>query len=94
MSRNEIIKKIEALISRGGIVKIHKVKALPMGKCWVSVGPYANAVPDKLGRFAVISTGRTQGAKFDVRHRSAFEAAQDFVRFVGNDKAKEALRHA
>ena len=93
MNRQEIIQKIADKIKAGKVIKIHKVKNLIYGgKHWVSVGEYTPAVAGKFKMYAVISTGNNPLANWvSSRSSSPIQAAQEFVRFVGNEKAKESL---
>lgn len=92
MNRKEIIQKIADKIKTGNVVKIHKIKnAIYGGKHWVSVGEY-NVVGDSFKMYAVVSTGKNPLANWvSSRSSSPIQAAQEFVRFVGNEKAKESL---
>jgi len=93
MKRQEIIQKVANKIKAGKVVKIHKIKNLVYGgKHWVSVGEYSPAVVGRYKVYAVISTGKDTLANW-VSTPTAYpdQAAQEFVRFVGNEKAIQAL---
>lgn len=80
MKFDDVVKKIDQYISKGGIVLADKMKAGKLRK--LSLGPYRKAV----GRsgFALCITNEC------VEHKSANRAAREFVRYMGTDRAHDA----
>lgn len=82
-----IVDTITYLLTCGVILSIQKTKQ-GSGKQTVSVGPYQRAVPSHPNyRFACLMKNE------ESHHLYARDAAAVFVRFVGRDLAREAVRH-
>lgn len=89
MNKKELVAKVVRHILGGGVVLAEKTKAIRYGgKQLVSVGRYYEAVQNPNHRYAVITTGKRPEAHNTYYHQTAYQAAHDFVSFVGNDIAR------